>query len=79
MYSCLFSSYDFFDHNFCAKIRKIVLSIDILEHNLFSNYYRTIGTLNTEKIDSIWDEAKDYVSEAIAAKRNAVQTRIKKV
>lgn len=45
---------------------------------LFLNYYRTIDTLNTEKIDSIWDEAKDYVSEAIAAKRNAVQTRIKK-
>ena len=45
---------------------------------LFLNHYRTIDTLETERIDSIWDEAKDYVSEAIAAKRNAVQTRIKK-
>jgi len=42
------------------------------------SFYRNIDTQNTEKIDAIWDEAKDYVSEAIAGKRNAIQTRIKK-
>ena len=45
---------------------------------LFLSFYRNIDTQNTEKIDAIWDEAKDYVSEAIAGKRNAIQTRIKK-
>ena len=45
---------------------------------LFLSFYRNIDTQNSYKIDAIWDEAKDYVCEAIAAKRNATQTRIKK-
>ena len=45
---------------------------------LFLSFYRKIDTQNKYKVDAIWDEAKDYVCEAIAAKRNATQTRIKK-
>ena len=45
---------------------------------LFLSFYRNIDTQDSGKINDIWDEAKDYVSEAVAAKRNAIQTRIKK-
>ena len=45
---------------------------------LFLSFYKNIDTEDAGKVDEIWDEAKDYVSEAIAAKRNAIQTRIKK-
>lgn len=46
---------------------------------LFLSYYRNINDNNpTNNIEVIWDEARDYVAEAIGAKRNAVQTRIKK-
>ena len=45
---------------------------------LFLSFYRNIDAQDAGKIDDIWDEAKDYISEAIAAKRNVIQTRIRK-
>jgi hypothetical protein len=45
----------------------------------FFKYYKNENENDKilEKQAEIWEEAKDYVYEAIAAKRNAIQTKIK--
>ena len=45
----------------------------------FFKYYKNENENDKilEKQAEIWEEAKDYVYEAIAAKRNAIQTNIK--
>ena len=55
------------------------LCLIITSTNPAKSFYRNIDTQNSYKIDAIWDEAKGYICEAITAKRNATQTRIKKV
>jgi len=46
----------------------------------FITYYKEFlltPTVDTETMMEIWNAAKDYIEEALAAKRNAVQTAIK--